>query len=56
VLPSQAEPSSFPRGTGTADVKAEVDFDSHETKNGESLAQLRKMVFGKLEYTPAQQL
>jgi hypothetical protein len=39
-------------------VKAEVqvDFNSHEMKNGESVSQLRKMVFGKLEYTTAQRL
>ena len=58
ILPERAEPSVFPRGTVTTDVKAEVqvDFNSHEMKNGESVSQLRKMVFGKLEYTTAQRL
>jgi len=56
VLPTRAEASSFPRGTVTTDVETEVDFESHEMKNGESISQLRKMVFGKLEYTPVQRL
>jgi RNA exonuclease 4 len=49
------EPASFPRGPEvTTALTANVNFDSHEMKNGESLAHLRKMVFGKLEYTPPQ--
>jgi len=56
VLPAPSEPSSFPRGRGAVDFKEVVDFDSNEMKNGESMSHLRKMVFGKLEYTPGHQL
>lgn len=52
------EPSSFPRGTTSTYIEptVEVDFDSREMKNGESISHLRKMVYGKIDYTPAQQL
>ncbi|EIW80671.1 MipD protein [Coniophora puteana RWD-64-598 SS2] len=50
----------FPRNhnhTRIAQVKADepVDYDSTERKNGESLGHLRKMIFGKVEHTSAQQ-
>ena len=52
-----AEPSSFPRGNGSRNIAEdeEVEFKSDETRNGESIAQLRKMVMGKLELTKIQQ-
>ncbi|KAG2104010.1 ribonuclease H-like domain-containing protein [Suillus discolor] len=48
--------SAFPRGNSTTVIDPElaVDFTTSETKNGESLATLRKMIFGRLEYTSAQ--
>ena len=46
-----AEPPSFPRGSGSR----KVEFKSDEIRNGESIAQLRKMVMGKLEFTKMQQ-
>ncbi|KAJ8580820.1 ribonuclease H-like protein [Rhizopogon salebrosus TDB-379] len=50
---------AFPRGkptpsTSTIDPELAVDFTTQETKNGESLATLRKMVFGRLEHTSSQ--
>ncbi|KAI0719176.1 ribonuclease H-like domain-containing protein [Cerioporus squamosus] len=46
------EPQSFPRGTPAGEDA--VIFDGPELKNGESLAQLRRMVFGEVEHTAAQ--
>ncbi|OAX35721.1 ribonuclease H-like protein [Rhizopogon vinicolor AM-OR11-026] len=58
--PSQdTSTSAFPRGkpapsTSTIDPELAVDFTTQETKNGESLATLRKMIFGRLEHTSSQ--
>ncbi|KAG2153168.1 MipD protein [Suillus clintonianus] len=50
-----ASTSAFPRGqTTTIDTELAVDFTTQETKNGESLATLRKMIFGRLEHTSTQ--
>jgi len=51
--------SAFPRGKpipskSTIDPELAADFTTQETKNGESLATLRKMVFGRLEHTSSQ--
>ena len=51
--------ASFPRGkpttsTSTIDPELAVDFTTQETKNGESLATLRKMIYGRLEHTSSQ--
>ncbi|KAG2129871.1 MipD protein [Suillus bovinus] len=48
--------SAFKRGTSTSTINPElaVDFTTRETKNGESLATLRMMIFGRLEYTSTQ--
>ncbi|KAG2347371.1 ribonuclease H-like protein [Suillus weaverae] len=57
LVPSQdTSTSAFPRGHSTAVIDPElaVDFTTQETKNGESLATLRKMVFGRLEHTSTQ--
>ncbi|KAF7984817.1 hypothetical protein HWV62_11840 [Athelia sp. TMB] len=54
-----AEPADFPRHSTSnraSDAPNEIDFDTSEKKNGESLSYLRKMVFGKVEYTPAQEI
>lgn len=56
-VPSQdMSTSAFPRGNSTTliDPELAVDFTTQETKNGESLATLRKMVFGRLEHTSGQ--
>ncbi|KAH7929507.1 ribonuclease H-like protein [Leucogyrophana mollusca] len=47
-------PASFPRGHHVPVLTTsneELDFETHESRNGESIATLRKMIFGKLEYT-----
>ncbi|KAH7883464.1 ribonuclease H-like domain-containing protein [Phlebopus sp. FC_14] len=47
----------FPRGDSlrkSKDPVEEVDFDTTEMKNGESIAGLRKMVLGRMEYSDAQ--
>ncbi|KAG2135529.1 MipD protein [Suillus cothurnatus] len=48
--------SAFPRGnlTTVIDPELAVDFTTQATKNGESLATLRKMIFGRLEHTSTQ--
>ncbi|KAG1737861.1 MipD protein [Suillus paluster] len=56
-VPSLQDTSTaFPRGqpTPTIDSELAVDFTTQETKNGESLATLRKMIFGRLEHTSTQ--
>ena len=52
-----AEPPSFPRGNGSRNAAEDegVEFKSDEIRNGESIAQLRKMVMGKLEFSKTQQ-
>ncbi|RDX51610.1 ribonuclease H-like protein [Lentinus brumalis] len=43
---------SFPRGESAGEMS--TILDGPEVKNGESLAQLRRMVFGEVEHTPHQ--
>ena len=52
-----AEPPSFSRGSSSRNFAGgeEVEFKSDEIRNGISIAQLRKMVMGKLEFTKMQQ-
>ncbi|KZP28369.1 ribonuclease H-like protein [Athelia psychrophila] len=57
------EPADFPRHTAGAlhhpvndDGQVEIDLDTPEKKNGESVAHLRKMVLGKMEYTSTQEI
>ncbi|EGN92779.1 hypothetical protein SERLA73DRAFT_190636 [Serpula lacrymans var. lacrymans S7.3] len=48
--------ASFPRGYTVSKVEEELpDVETREMRNGESIANLRKMVLGQLEYTSAQQ-
>lgn len=58
-LSAPSHDTSFPRGkptpsTSTIDHELAADFTTQETKNGESLATLRKMIYGRLEHTSNQ--
>ncbi|KAF9218707.1 ribonuclease H-like protein [Gyrodon lividus] len=54
--------TTFPRGASSAPSirskhntnNEELDLDTTETKNGESIAELRKMILGKVEYRSSQ--
>ncbi|KAI0707097.1 ribonuclease H-like domain-containing protein [Earliella scabrosa] len=48
-----AEAHTFPRGTLAGEPSA-LHVDDGEVKNGESLAQLRRMTFGEIEHTVSQ--
>ncbi|KIJ63507.1 hypothetical protein HYDPIDRAFT_92003 [Hydnomerulius pinastri MD-312] len=52
------EPTAFPRASSfraqNHNAYEEVDLDTTEVKNRESIAALRKMVLGKVEYRPEQ--
>ncbi|KAH9889536.1 ribonuclease H-like domain-containing protein [Cubamyces lactineus] len=48
------ESQSFPRGSSVeAPLPVSVDMSTDEIKNGESLLNLRKMVLGQIEHSPA---